>query len=366
MLTASSTFLDGLRYSHKIMSRASLIDRGTGGVITTFDIVSGSMSLDSRSNIWRQVSMELTSPWVERFDLLDVTGLIRVERGVLYYDKGEEWVTVGEFYIQELSHVYSGRRVAVTAYDIGTAVEDFRLITPYVPQSQVGVQLTFVQAIQDLLDAAVPGAQLVLDPGVDTLMTPTIGTVFSGSRWDAINQLAKPLGAIVHPTADNTFRIHKVTGDEQPVWQVFSGKGGALVDVTNVRSRREQFNAVHVRWESPAGSGVALIVDSDPDSPTYWLGPFGKKPAPEESLPETDSNSAATEAAIALLNQYKGFARSLSFTSITNPLLEPLDVVQITTPGGLTEDYVIDSITYDLGGATMTCETRLVRTVTPE
>ena len=64
------------------------------------------------------------------------------------------------------------------------------------------------------------------------------------------------------------------------------------------------------------------------------------------------------------VNQYKGFARSLSFTSITNPLLEPLDVVRVTTPDGKADDHIIDNINYSLGGATMSCETRLIRTVT--
>lgn len=364
MLTASEGFLNGLRYSHKVLSRASLLDRSTGEVLDTFDIVSGSLTIDSRSNIWRQVSMEITSPWEEKLAQLDVTDVLRVERGLRFFESTEEWVTVGDFYVQELSSTYSSRKVSVTGYDIGVAVDDYRLITPYAPQTEAGTPLTFVQAIQDLLEVAVPGADLDVDSEVDTSLSPPSGTVFTGSRWDALNQMGKSLGAVVHPTADNRFRIHKVNDDAQPVWEVASGVGGVLVEVRNTRSRREQYNAVQVRWETPNGSGVALVVDSDPASPTYWNGPFGRKPSPEESLPTVESNSAATQAAISLLNQYKGFARSLSFTSITNPLLEPLDVVRLVTPNGVSEDYIIDSISYGLGDGTMSCETRLVRTNT--
>lgn len=365
MLSASAGFLNGLRYSHKIMARASLVDRATGGVLETYDVVSGSLSATSRSNVWRQVSVVLTSPWVERFASLDVTDILRIERGVRFFNKSEEWITVGEFFVQEIAHDFQSRRFTVTGYDAGAAIEDYRLITPYAPQTQAGAQLTFVQAIQDLISAVLPNATLQIGEGVDTGLVTAPSTVFTGSRWDAINQLAKGLGAVVHATVDNNFHIELVTDDDAAVWEAGSGRGGVLVGVSNVFSRREQYNAVQVRWESPNGSGMAFVVDNDPQSPTYWDGDFGRKPAPEESLPEVESEAAALTAATALLAQYKGFARSLSFTSITNPLLEPLDVVRITTPDGKADDYIVDSITYDLGMATMECETRLVRTVTP-
>jgi hypothetical protein len=364
MLSASPNFVRGLRYSHRVLARVSLINPLTDSVIDTLDIVSGSMTLDARSNMWRQVSMQITSPWAEKLDALDVTTVLRIERGLRYFEGEEEWIPVGDFFVQELTTAYTSRTVTVTGYDIGSRIEDYRLITPYAPQTEAGDPLTFVAAIEDLITIVVPDASIAVDAGVDTSATAPLGTVFSGSRWDAINELAKSIGAVVHPTVNNAFRIQKVDADAAPVWEVSSGASGVLVDARSVRSRREQYNAVHVRWETPNGTGVALVVDSDSDSPTYWNGPFGRKPAPEESLPAVASNSAATAAAIALLNQYKGFSRSLSFTSITNPLLEPLDVVRVKTPDGASDDYVIDSISYGLGEATMSCETRLVRSVT--
>ena len=364
MLNASSDFLDGLRYSHKILVRASLVDRATGGTLETYDVVSGNFTATSRSNIWRQCNVVLTSPWVERFESLDVTDIIRIERGVRFYNKQEEWITVGEFFVQDISHDVQSRRFTVTGFDAGSAIEDFGLITPYAPQSADGSQITFVQAIQELINAVLPNATLQVGEDVDTTLVTQSSTVFTGSRWDAINQLAKGLGAVVHATIENNFQIEVISEDPAAVWEAGSGQGGVLVTATQGHSRREQFNAVQVRWESPNGGGVVFVVDSDPESPTYWDGPFGRKPAPEESLPEVDSESAAVGAATALLNQYKGFARSLSFTSITNPLLEPLDVVRVTTPDGKADDHIIDNINYSLGGATMSCETRLIRTVT--
>jgi len=83
------------------------------------------------------------------------------------------------------------------------------------------------------------------------------------------------------------------------------------------------------------------------------------------SIGTITSESEATAAAVALLDQYRGFARSLRFESIVNPLLEPNDVVKVSMPDGTSEEHVIDSITYGLGAATMSCETRMVRTDNP-
>ena len=365
MLQASDEFKSMLHSSHVIWVKASLVDAATDSVIETFDVVDGAIQIDGRSNAWRTLDVTVASPFTEALDKIDVTGAIRIDRGVSHGSQPPtEWITLGTFYVQETRREYESGTVAIAAADIGQTIEDYSLITPYAPQYG-DQQMTFVQAITELIRAVHPSAVVEVGDGVDTAMTTAAGTVFTGSRWDAINQLGNGLGAVVHTTTRNSFRIDKIIEGGEPVWFFHSNEAGTLVSVTSVRSRREQYNAVQVRWETPNGTGMAFVVDSDPDSPTYWDGPFGRKPAAEESLPEVDSHEAGLAAARAMLTQHKGFARSVNFKSVANPLIEPYDVVRVSTPDGHGEDHIIDSISLDLTAASMSAETRMVRTVVP-
>jgi hypothetical protein len=119
---------------------------------------------------------------------------------------------------------------------------------------------------------------------------------------------------------------------------------------------------VTVTWESPSASGTVFVVDADPNSPTFWDGPWGRKTAPVQRLDTVTSEAQAIEAAYALLDQYKGASRQIDFRSVHNPLIEPFDVVRVqgyarNTP----EEHVMDSVAYPLSGGEMSAETRQVK-----
>ena len=362
MLGSSSRFLDGLRASHTVLARATVVDYL--GASEQYEVVDGSITIDGRGNIWRNATLTLMHDDVRKLSKIDVTDKVVLEYGMRYFDHAIEWITVGTFWVQEIVQQYPAQTVQVTLFDVGTKVEDYRLVTPYVPISNAGSRMNNYEAVEDLLrivDASIP---VNFDAGLATGSAVPEGTVFTGSRWDALQTFAKAMGAVVHGDEKGHWRVHKISGIGSPSWQVNAGDGGVLVSAASVRSRREQFNAVPVRWETPGGGGLLFLTDGDPNSPTRWGGPFGKRPAEETSIGTITSESEATAAAVALLTQYKGFSRSVSFSAIANPLLEPLDIVRLHLPGEQVEDHIIDSVNYQIGDGVMSCETRLVRTPT--
>ena len=364
MLNASARFLDGIRASHTVLARATLYE--SDGTQHHYEIVDGDLKIDGRSNIRRQVTLSLMHENPDELTMIDVTNELVIQRGIRYFDQQVEWVTVGTFWVQDVEQEYPSQVAKVTAFDMGALVEDYRLITPYVPINNAGSKMNNFEAISDLLFIAAPGIPVNFDQGLDTGAVVPDGTVFTGSRWDAIQTMAKAMGAAVSASVTgNSWELRKIAVPELPSWTVDAGENGVLVAASSVRSRRDQFNAVPVRWETAEGGGLLFLTDASPNSPTKWGGPFGRKPADEVSLGTITSESEATAAAYALLNQYRGFARSLRFEAIVNPLLEPNDVVRVLMPDGTAEDHVIDSISYGLGAATMSCETRMVRTDNP-
>ena len=370
MLTASALFKQTLKHSHRALTRVTLLAPQAGGGFTdaaTLYVTSGTLRIDGTRNVWRSGNFKLAPQDSTDVDLLldiDSTYRLRLERGIYYADGTQEWVQIGLLQIQEtkidIAHGYAD----VSANDLGSLIEDYDLITPYAPLDMSGNALTTINAIKDLVGAAevwdtIPG--WVVDPSLSTTATPVAGTVFTGSRWNAIKKLAESIGAVVSVTPTGYWHIRSATVDmDNPVATYAAGNGGVLVDYTRVRSRSEQYNAIPLNWESPMGGGLVFMVDADPTSPTYWDGPFGRRPRAAETNSLVTTLTQAQAAATALLDQYRGRALSLDFTAVHDPLLEPFDVITVSARG-LSQVHVVDSISYPLAGGRMTVSTRLLR-----
>ena len=383
MLSASDKFLAALRASHTPLTRAGVYLPDSAGVYSFagyLGIESGSLELASRRNIRRQASLRVASlastldaDYITSFDTRDYlealttqSAEITIEWGLRYPDLTEEWVTLARLRVEESTRSANSQMLDITAaYDGGSRVADFNLVTPYAPFSLAGTKLTYVQAIQDLVNAAYPSAAAptwAIDASIDTTSKPPDNTAFSGDRWSAINTLAQAINANVYVTANGGWSIVPASINRDPVWSIDNGESGVLVGETTAFSRREQYNAVAIRWEAAnGGGGLAFVVDGDTTSPTYYDGPFGKKPRPEETLSTVTTSAQAIAAATTILQQYTGFTRSVSVQSVHNPLLEPDDVIALYLPDGSAERHIIDSLSLPLGRGTMQLETRILR-----
>jgi hypothetical protein len=90
-----------------------------------------------------------------------------------------------------------------------------------------------------------------------------------------------------------------------------------------------------------------LAVDNDPSSPTYWYGPFGRRPGFYSSS-TLISLAACTQAANLQLAKAKAPNASGDISSLPNPALEPGDVVRVTHPDGTRELHQIASFSVPL------------------
>lgn len=363
MIAASEKFQNALAYSHTALSRAVVLqptEDNSYSETDTLEIAQGSITMDGSRNIRRQANLTLAPSFsVDLGPLHRITDAsrVRVDRGIQFLDGTTEWVTIGTFTVQTATMALGGGTLTVSGYDPSSCIDDFSIITPFTPTG------TVVEAIQDLVDNALwEEAEWVIDPGIDMEVRPAAGTVFSNSRWTAINTLAKSLGAVVFCDAAGRWVLAKIdTTYSKVAASLSTGEGGVIISRSSAKNRQDLFNAVTVRWEDPNGGGVVLRVDSDPQSPTYWNGPFGRRPAAEQNLPSIDSQEQANAAAEARLAEIKGFMATVDFQALHNPLLEPGDCLSIHVQGELREIHVIDSIAYTLTSGAMSCKTRVVR-----
>lgn len=382
MLTATAKFKAHIGASHTPRVRIGIHLPDGDGVYAPsgyLGVVEGQLTIDYGRNIRRQATVTvgslltlLDATYAAEFDSRDyleslagTNARATIEWGLLYPDGGEEWVTLATLRVEEFTSATLTPTVQVSAaYDDGSRVTDLYLVTPFTPWLD-GVKMTYVEAIQYLVEEAFPSGApptWLIDPSVDDVSEPPDATVFQGQRWSALLALAQAINVTVGPDADGVWVIAPATDQREPVWTVASGPDGVLVDETTAYSRRDQFNAVAIKWEQPDGTGgTVYVTDDDPASPTYYDGPFGKKPRPVQTISTITSDEQATATARTLLQQYRGNTRSVAFTAVHNPLLEPGDVIGLYLPDGTSERHVIDSLTLPLTGGTMTAQTRILR-----
>lgn len=239
--------------------------------------------------------------------------------------------------------------------------------------------------VLDLVAEALPGVPIAWRPGVDPdTQVPQI--VASEDRWAVLSAgtdstgtstgIAAALAGEIWADARGVITLGPVpTLDDQVVWSIARGVGGALVQPQAETTRDGLANVWAVSGDGGDGSaavGPAFAWDDDPNSITYaGPDPINDPGAPQRlglngvrvrvqrySSSVITDYGQALQVARAKLADSLGVQASLSLTSVSNPALEPGDVVAVEVKADVWERHIIDSLSYTLGAASMSCKTR--------
>lgn len=353
----SARFLPALRESHVPFTQVQLIR--TDGVVVDLAHTDGSVTVD-RGNAVRR-TCTVTVPDVSLLpmtptDQLAVYGArLRILRGVIYGDGAVEAVPLGLFRIDQISGDPALGPVTIDGSGLEAVVADDQFVTPYTTRGGTAAVTAITKLIQDTLLGAV-----VVNLATDA----TIGTMtwdVQGDRWAAIQECATAIGAEVYADADGQFVIAELPDMlTAPVaWDVDAGETGVLISANRAFSRDGMFNYVVASGENsednvPPVSGTAS--DTDPTSPTYVSGPFGRVPKFYSSATLITSSMAQGAANKLLRDAVKPNA-TVTLTSLPNPCLEPGDVLRVTYEDGRRELQQVQSFSISLGLDSITIQT---------
>jgi hypothetical protein len=172
-----------------------------------------------------------------------------------------------------------------------------------------------------------------------------VDSTFSRNRAEALQVLALAVGGEQFFNADGIYVFGLPAGSGSPVWALDAGEAGVMVGADESLNRTGVYNGVLVEGQNAATDPpvAALVIDSDPASPTRWGGPFGKVARVEQSS-AVQTVEQAQAAAQALLDKRLQLTRSLTVTSAVNPALEAGDVVAVTFPDGRQETHLVDAV----------------------
>lgn len=341
----SAAVADALTRSCSVQFRVSATTP-TQGTLTNLPILGGSVSVTSNQIVRRSCELQLDpSLWPATvYDPFSpVSSEIFVEYGV-GVGVGYEWLPVFTGPVQAAKTKFTASGVTIHAAGREQKVIDDRLDAP----QQTVLNAKNVDEITRIIQESIPGATVV-----DLTGSPAVASQITvdRERWrDGIEKLADGIAAEVYadPTGAFVIRAQPVLSGN-PVLVIRSGDNGILVDGDEELTRDKTYNRVVVEGIRSDGTPPvrSVVSDTDTSSPTYYGGPFGRKPRfyVSQLLTTTGQCTATGEA---LLARAKGMQSTISLEVVPHPALEAGDLIEAALPDGRRQLHIVDGFNLPL------------------
>lgn len=369
MRPVSAAFLRTLQGSHRMFARVKVLvayQEGTQPTGYELELIDGNVRADASSDI--RTSLDVVVSGVDTWphdpvDLLAPYGNeLFVERGINYGNGTIEVVSLGYYRIERTDQRDGpDGPLNISGSDRMAPIIESRL--PFPIQFEAGT--TVEEVFDQLVHEVYPDATIEFDFAAGG-STFNVAHVAEEDRYGFLRDVAKSRGKIMYWDYRGVLQVVSPPDPTQPVYAIDSGRGGTMVTLSRSLTRQGVYNGVVARGDQPTDDvqPIALVVDNNPSSPTYWNGRFGKVPHFYYSSFITTS-AQATSAATSLLQQAIGLPYSIELNAVPNPALEPYDSLRITAPDR-TDIHVLDSVTIPLTAEdTMTGSTRKLITFEP-
>ncbi|MFE9935842.1 phage tail protein [Streptomyces hirsutus] len=354
------------------------VDGGTTWTRCGVQAGSASVSADRTSDVRYSASATLTGVGLGAAGINPISTNVRLWQGIQGSRMTPVWIPAGHYTVGNPQEGRTGITVELNGLEDDVRAAAFPVARVLGPDSARAIATT-------LIGEALPGTPLAWRAGVDPdTMVPQIAA--TTDRWSVLaagrdetgsgTGIAAALGAECFFDARGIATYAPVpTTADPPVWTLARGRGGAVIEPRAQATADSLYNLWVV--SSDTGDGAATIGpvyrwDDDPTSLTF----AGPDPVNDPLAPQrlgltwvrvrtqsytsaliTDIAQAETIAASKLADSL-GVRSSLALSAVCNPALEPGDVIAIEVAPGRWENHLIDSLSYTLGAAAMSLNTR--------
>jgi hypothetical protein len=347
----TSSARDILTRSHRVSARIRLFGP-TGSQFEPILLSGGQVTIDATAQVRRSAQIYCDPNLWPRspFDLLAPFGSYGyIDYGIGLPDGTTLWVPLGKYFLdqnQRQRPVNSNTYLTVTLSDQTSRIIEDRATSPIQTLSGATCASEIARIIQ-LTDPSI----YVYDSTGDTTVAPQI--VISQDKWqDGIQVLADAIGSEVFTLQDGSgFIIRKTpTILDAPVWTVeCNTPNSSVITTSETVDRANVYNQFVVSGILSDGtvSVTAIVQDTDPNSPTYIGGSFGKRTRYYSSaLITTSAQCIAT--GTSFLNQVKGYAVNPVLQVLTNPALDAGDCIWYVEGASQPVNAIIDKLVIPL------------------
>lgn len=332
MRPVSPELLRIVRGSHRMCARARIVAPGQTGVDpdgVEIPIESGTVVQDASADIRSTADLTTVWEWPRGVDglLAPYGNEVFVERGIIFGNGSREWVSQGYFRLYDTAQRAVPRgEIRLDARDRMSGIIDARLETPI----QFATGTTIADAFDFLVGAVYPGLPIVFDFDAASIAFAS-SHIAEEDRYGFLLDVCRAQGKVMYFDYAGQLQVRTAPDPTAPVFDVNHGTGGVLVDMSRAISRDGVFNAVVAAGETPGDIAPvrAIARDENPQSATYYYGPFGKVPR-FYSSPFITTSEQCRSAASAMLVRSLGLPYNVDFSAVPNPALEPLDPVRVS------------------------------------
>lgn len=390
--TVSARFAQLVTGSYQLVSRVEVLGPSTSGGLgpvlldsanpaTPLIVANGRITVNGSASFRRYISdlaiVDPTGALVPTISAGYFSPLsnneLRLSVGIMV-DGAAEYVPQGVFHLEgaKTSDTTEGLTITLSAYDRARRYSRARRLTPKVFDAAAATPIS--TAIASLLTDAIPGTVVLGDTPVYTTPSQTLDT--GGDPWEFSRALAESMGYELFFDRYGNCILQAIPDPNAagpPDW-VYAEGVGALLSVERDQSNSNVFNGVLVTGSNPSNATPvrsAMTWDTEPTSPTYYLGPYGQVPDFWQS-DKIGTVDQANAAATGRLNRNKQLTEKVTFSIIPNPAIDPGDATQVVrvksgfpSSGTGSDALVVDSFSIGLGATDgpMVCTARQRRVV---
>lgn len=348
MLTTTAQYLRALPFPHRRETRVQVFhgstlvgDSDTDPVLLPVD---GEVSASVTSRVTRHLRMTVDPSLcpIGPTDLLSPeVAILKIFSGIGYPDGSREIFPVFTGRVQDVRRGGDGS-VVIDADDLARDVIEFEFENPQ--PSNAGSLVT--AQIRALITQVLPGATFGTDDA-NVATTPTV--VWDQDRGQALDDLAFAAGGRWYALGDGSFVTRRYPYQQTvPVVTIADESGGTNVTADRAVTRDGVRNSITVSSERMDGSPPirATVRDTNPLSPTFFGGTFGRK---TRIIKVQTPLTSAEAQAMARAELAASIALGAQWTAqcVPNHALEPGDCVLISYRG-ISEVQIIDALTYPL------------------
>ena len=348
-------YRDAWSRPHTYYARVDVLDRQGNVLHADLPFIDGNVRATLNSRVARVLNLTVDRSWfpLTKSGAIDTGGLLapfgnrlRAYRGIQYGDGSIVQFPVFYGRIEQVQMTRAGS-VSLAGNDLAADVVDALFESP---QSSIPAN-TITQEFKRLVRGALPDAVFGTSDLTATLIAPI---AWQSDRAQALDDMSATVAMLWYPLADGSF-VQRLTPWTKPglspVLSLTDGSGpqGSISDWTITVSRTGVYNSVVFTSERQDGSAPVYAVarDTNPNSPTYYLGNFGQKPLLVQ-------NQAALTQQQCLLAAQSGLKVATAITQTWDPVsimpdasLELGDLISMSADGA-TSQQVITGFTLPL------------------
>lgn len=232
------------------------------------------------------------------------------------------------------------RPIVLFLNDRMSTIRESRLLQPRAFPRGKTVENIFNELVHEIY----PLAQIVFDDiqGQQTLARQLI---IERDRYEGLADLATSIGKIMFWDDNGILQVITAPEEDTIDWEVNSGRNGVLISARRQLTREKVYNAWVVTGEAADNEppAFAIAINNNPNSPTFFGGPFGRIPRFYSST-FINTDSQARRAAEAGLRRTLGAPFNMNFEQAPNPKLRPYDTIRITYTDGSKDEHVLTKV----------------------